>query len=193
MDIEYIKKNYTFELLTKEHDLSYFQCDSKDLNDFLKDDALIQQKNKFNITKLICCDKKIIGYFSLLADTIKINKLSEEDSNKLNEKTDFKELPAIKIGRFAIDETYTNKGLGTLILENIMNIIYILSTEYIGVRYITVDGYAKAYNFYEKNGFSVLKKDKETINNIDKIIKKDPERTIALYFDINRASKELNE
>ena len=150
-------------------------------------------KNKFNITKLICCDKKIIGYFSLLADTIKINKLSEEDSNKLNEKTDFKELPAIKIGRFAIDETYTNKGLGTLILENIMNIIYILSTEYIGVRYITVDGYAKAYNFYEKNGFSVLKKDKETINNIDKIIKKDPERTIALYFDINRASKELNE
>lgn len=44
MDIEYIKENYRFETLTDEHDLSKFKCESDDLNDFLKNDALTQQK-----------------------------------------------------------------------------------------------------------------------------------------------------
>lgn len=48
MDMEYIKNNYRFELLTSEHDLSSFHCDSDDLNEFLKEDALIQQNYKFN-------------------------------------------------------------------------------------------------------------------------------------------------
>ena len=40
MEIEYIKNNYIFETLTEEHDLSNFECDSDDLNEFLKKDAL---------------------------------------------------------------------------------------------------------------------------------------------------------
>lgn len=189
MDMEYIKNNYRFELLTSEHDLSSFHCDSDDLNEFLKEDALIQQNYKFNMTKLICCDDEIIGYFSLLTDKIRISKLSENECNKIKLKTRFKKLPAIKIGRLALDKKYTNQGLGTIILESIMNIIYNLSINDVGVRYITVDGYVKAYHFYENNGFSVLKKDKNLIKSLNKIKKLNPERTIALYFDIYRASK----
>ena len=66
MDIEYIKQNYRFETLTDEHDLSNFECDSEDLTNFLKDDALTQQNSKLNLTKLIMCDSEIIGYVSLL-------------------------------------------------------------------------------------------------------------------------------
>ena len=66
MDIEYIKQNYRFETLTDEHDLSNFECDSEDLTNFLKDDALTQQNRKLNLTKLIMCDSEIIGYVSLL-------------------------------------------------------------------------------------------------------------------------------
>lgn len=189
MDIEYIKNNYRFELLTSEHDLSSFHCDSDDLNEFLKEDALIQQNYKFNITKLICCDDEIIGYFSLLTDKIRISKFSGDECNKIKLKTRFKELPAIKIGRLALDKKYTNQGLGTIILESIMNIIYNFSLNDVGVRYITIDGYVKAYHFYENNGFSVLKKDKNLIGSINKIKKLNPERTIALYFDIYRASR----
>ena len=42
MDMEYIKENYRFETLTEEHDLSEFECDSDDLNDFLKNDVQIE-------------------------------------------------------------------------------------------------------------------------------------------------------
>ena len=49
MDIEYIKNNYIFETLTDAHDLSDFECESDDLNDFLKNDALKQQNEKLNL------------------------------------------------------------------------------------------------------------------------------------------------
>ena len=72
MKIEDIKENYYFETLTEKHDLSYFDCGDEDLNDFLKKDALTQQKEKLNVTKLIMYNGKIIGFASLLTDTLKL-------------------------------------------------------------------------------------------------------------------------
>lgn len=50
MKINDIKNNYYFETLDETHDLSDFDCG--DLNNFLKEDALKQQKEKvLNILK----------------------------------------------------------------------------------------------------------------------------------------------
>ena len=130
MNIEYIKNNYRFETLTKEHDLSDFECESEDLNDFLKNDALKQQEEKLNLTKLIICDEEIIGFVSMLTDSMKINILRDKtEKEKIKDKLNISEnnrLPSIKIGRFAIDKKYAGKGLGTQILRNIIvNIIKI--------------------------------------------------------------------
>lgn len=48
MNLEYIKENYIFEKLTEEHNLEDFDCESEDLTDFLKNDALKQQKMHLN-------------------------------------------------------------------------------------------------------------------------------------------------
>lgn len=114
MDIEYIKENYRFETLNDEHDLSYFKCDSDDLNDFLKNDALTQQKSKLNVTKVVMCDDVIVGYVSLLTDTIPLKDIRDEDTkqdtkDQLNITSKKRKLPAIKIGRLAVDEGYANK------------------------------------------------------------------------------------
>lgn len=113
MDIEYIKENYKFETLTEKHDLSNFECDSDDLNDFIKNDALNQQQDKINITKLITCDDEIIGFVSLLTDTIPLKNIRDENirlklklhyNENIEKVPKKKPLPAIKIGRFAIDK-----------------------------------------------------------------------------------------
>ena len=141
MNINYIKNHYTFETLTNNHDLSNFECESKDLTEFLKNDALKQQKNKLNLTKLIICDNEIIGYFSLLTDTIPLKNIREKDTkkeikNQLAITSKNKLLPAIKIGRFAIDKKYARKGIGSDVLLNILyNIKNILSIV-IMLRYI---------------------------------------------------------
>lgn len=78
MDIEYIKNHYKFETLTQKHDLSNFECESEDLNDFIKNDALKQQNDKVNITKIITCDGNIIGFVSLLTDVIPLKNIWDD-------------------------------------------------------------------------------------------------------------------
>ncbi|WP_296872205.1 N-acetyltransferase [uncultured Methanobrevibacter sp.] len=189
MEIEYIKNNYKFETLSEEHDLSDFECESEDLNDFLKNDALKQQKEKLNLTKLITCDGEIIGFVSLLTDSIKLKIINENAvkitiKNKLNI-SENNRIPAIKIGRFAISKKYAKKGLGSHILKSIiLNIKNIAETE-VGLRFIIVEGYASAYTFYvNHNNFHSLKKDENEIKKLDKIIQQNPERTFDLYLDL---------
>lgn len=191
MDIEYIKQNYKFETLTEKHDLSGFECDSDDLNDFLKNDALQQQENKLNLTKLIICDGEIVGYVSLLTDTIPLKDirddiLKEDIKSQLNITSKKKGMPAIKIGRLAVDKKYSGKGLGSDILMNILFNVKNIAENYVGLRFVTVYGYAKAYNFYvEHNNFKNLKKDDEKIRKkLDTIIERNPNQTFYLYLDL---------
>ena len=191
MDIEYIKKNYRFSTLTDNHDLSAFKCSSNDLNDFLKSKALIQQKEKLNVTKLIMINNIIVGFVSLLTDTISLKNIRDENIKQeiknllvINNPSEKRNLPAIKIGRFAVDEKYSNNGLGSEILMSVLFNIKEISENYIGLRFVTVDAYAIAYKFYTKFGFNNLKKDNDKINKIDKIIERDPKHTFCLYLDL---------
>jgi len=94
-------------------------------------------------------------------------------------------IPATKIGRYAIDEKYTKKGLGSVILLNVVKNIEIIS-ENIGLRYITVDAYATAYDFYRKNNFNHFQISSEInkVNKLEKIKKHNPEQTILMYQDL---------
>ncbi len=190
MDIEYIKENYRFETLTDDHKLSDFKCESEDLNNFLKDDALTQQKSKLNLTKVVMCDDTVVGYVSLLTDTIPLKDIRDEDTKQdIKDQLDLtskkRKLPAIKIGRLAVDEEYTHKGLGSEILMSILFNIKNIAENNVGLRFVTVEGYAKAYKFYTDHNFINLKKDDDKIKEeLDIIIERDPERTFYLYLDL---------
>ncbi|MEE0925076.1 MAG: N-acetyltransferase [Methanobrevibacter sp.] len=189
MDIEYIKENYYFEILNEKHDLSNFECDSNDLTNFLKNDALKQQDMNLNLTQLVICDNEIVGFFSLLTDTLKLKTLENNNLKKeIKLELDISEnneIPAIKIGRLAIDKKYSKKGLGSHILRNILLSILNLSKTKVGLRFVTVDAYATSLNFYvKKNNFSSRKSDTETLKKIDKIKKQNPNRSFILYLDL---------
>ena len=190
MDSEYIKENLHFEILTEEHDLSKFECESRDLTDFLRNDALKQQGLNLNITQLAVCDGEIIGFVSILTDVIKLNVLDNRDvmdeiKEELNLIEDNNNVPAIKIGRFAIDKKYAGKSLGKFIFRNVLLSILYMSKNKVGLRFITVEAYATAFNFYvEKNNFSYRKSDAKLIKKLDKIIERDPERQFNLHLDL---------
>lgn len=192
MKIEDIKENYYFETLTAEHDLSDFDCGDKDLNDFLKNDALAQQKEKLNVTKLVMYNGDIIGFASLLTDTLNLKNIKDENlrlkiKGKLNINSNKRGISAVKIGRLAIDRKYSNKGLGSHILRSILNNLKKISENKVGFRFIIIEEYAKAFNFYVvRNGFEYLKKDEKSIKNIDFIMNRDPTKTFYLYLDLEK-------
>lgn len=60
-----------------------------------------------------------------------------------------------------------------------------ISKNIVGLRFITVEASAKAFNFYvEKNKFKYRKNDKKFIDKMDMIIKQNPQRCFNLYKDL---------
>lgn len=194
MNIEYIKENYIFETLNQHHDLNDFECESQDLTDFLKNDALNQQNMNLNLTQLVICDEIIVGYVSILTDSMKLKILEDEETkkeicNELNI-SENNELPAIKIGRFAIDKKYAKQVLGSHILANVLLSMLKLSKTKIGFRVIIVEAYAIALDFYIKNNFYTRESDKEILKKIDMIKKQDPTRCFNIYLDLKDIKEE---
>ncbi len=189
MICEKIIQQYRFEKLTDEHDLSNFDCGNENLNRYLKNEALKQQEGMLNLTTLVMYENEIIGYFSLLTDSFKVKEITDEKTIEeiKNKKPSVKNVPAVKIGRLAIDKKYRNCGIGTHVLRNIINDILYLSKNIVGVRFITVDGLATAYHFYtKKNKFEILRNSMKKIDKIDKIIKQNPNQILNLYLDLER-------
>lgn len=189
MNSNHIKENYTFEKLSKEYNLNEFDCGDDDLNDFLKNDATIQQNNYLNITKLIIYNNKVIGFFSLLTDTIELKNLVPNQKNLYKKEIPYRKIPSLKIGRLALSKEYINKGIGSHVFINIILNIIKISQEYAGLRFITVDGYVKSYNFYLKHNFTHLKRHEKDIKNIEQLKIKNPTKTINMYQDIKRLNK----
>ncbi|GHU73946.1 hypothetical protein FACS189413_18640 [Bacteroidia bacterium] len=134
-------------------------------------------------TYLIETDTETVAYFCLSNDNL---KREVKDRLTADEKTIWNRLsriiphpkrrgtyPAVKIGRLAVAKKYAGSGMGRKIL-NIVTQIYLEQNQRSGCRFITVDAYANAFGFYQKNGFDFIT-DKD---NGDK--------TRALFFDLKR-------
>jgi len=93
MNDEKIKENYEIKKLNKNHDLSNFTCGSKDLDNFLKEQFLEDFSKKLNVTYLTIFDGEIMGYFTLLSDSIELKSIHENIGS-------YKKFPAIKLGRW---------------------------------------------------------------------------------------------
>ena len=138
-----------------------FDCGDDDLNEFLLKDSFDNIKNKLSIIYLCYYQKELVGFFTLSADSKKVN-------NKL--KINYRTYPAVKIGRFAVEINQENKGIGTGLIDIIKYAL--IDNPQSGCRFITVDAYNDAIPFYTKNGFVM-------VNSFQK-----DRRTQPMFFDL---------
>ena len=177
MNKEEIMQKYRIEKLKPHHYLDDFDCEKKGLNKFLKEDALEQQENNFNVTYLAIHNDIILGYYSLLADYIHLKEV-DFSVNK-----EFKNAPAIKIGRLARDIDFKGYGLGEELLDNIYNQILKCKNVF-GIKYITVDSYVTARHFYNNNRFLYI--NNVNITKLKKAEKRNPNSTVVMYKDVKK-------
>jgi GNAT superfamily N-acetyltransferase len=168
--------------LHNEHDLSEFNCNHIDLNEFLQEKAYKQMAAKINVSYVILYQSKIIAYFTIAADSIRTKNIWPEDDEALKGKgITYKSLPALKLGRLAVDLRYQNMGLGSYLLENIIRKAQDLS-ESIGLRYITVDAYIPSLNFYIERYFILFPKEDKKIRRYHE--KPNENYTVSIYIDL---------
>lgn len=128
-----------------------FDCGDKDLNEFLIKDSLLSQELYLSNTMLVYSKGKLIGYYTLACDSIRLDKSKER--KEFPERKQIQSYPAIKIARMAFIEECHNQGCGTLIISYVLGFAHRLNKRGIGCRFITVDAYPEKVDFYLKRGF----------------------------------------
>ena len=141
-----------------------FDCGDEDLNSFLVEDAKGFLDKRIANSFILEDDGEVVAYFCLLNDKISKQEVSNSQWKKIKDKFPdgkrFSSYPAIKIGRFAVSYSHRGEQIGTKLMNLIKNML-IADSNYSAFRFITVDAYLNAVQFYEKNGFAKLTQKEE--------------------------------
>ena len=162
--------------LTPDYPLAAFDCGDDDLNRFLLDDAKHAQELRIANTFILEADDgRIAAYFCLLNDRISRSEITGSRWKKIRAKfpvsKQFRSYPCIKVGRFAVSVDYHGQSVGTWLMNKLKERLNVGQNQS-AFRYITVDAYLSAIEFYRKNGFQELTK------------KEEDEHTRLMFFDM---------
>lgn len=161
--------------LTSETSLGDFDCGDTDLNNFLVEDAVNFLDKRIATPYILLDEDTIVAYFCLLNDKISRQDVTNSQWKKIKgsftERKQFASYPAIKIGRFAVSSLYKGRNIGTDLMNLLKGMLHD-SPAYSAFRYITVDAYLSAIEFYKKNDFKPLSE-----KNVS-------EHTKLMYFDM---------
>lgn len=153
-----------------------FDCGDCDLNEFLLNDAHLYEEEFLAHTYVIVNEDEIVAYFSILADKVSRSLVPKNVWRKLGKKIPhekhFNSYPALKIARLAVSKKYKGREIGTNIIQSIAH-RSAQSSEFMACRFLTVDAYKSAKDFYIKNDFVTLINEEDSDSS-----------TIPMYMDL---------
>ena len=152
-----------FIQLTDAVDLSSFDCNDDNINEFLKEDALLYQKEKMANTFLFMKEDEVVAFFCVSNDCL--NDLGETRGftntvwNRLHRRQHIpnakriKQYPSIKIGRLGVGTKYHRTGLSYELMQFIKGFVTLDHKP--AARFLILDAYnqEKQIKYYQKNGY----------------------------------------
>jgi len=134
--------------LAREHELEAFASGVAPLDEWLKRRAWRNEAEGASRTFVCCAGMRVVGYYSLAAASV----LREAATGKVRRNIP-DPVPAVLIGRLAVDSTWRGQGLGAdLLRDAVLRIVG--AAETVGVRAILVHAISvEAKTFYERHGF----------------------------------------
>ncbi len=177
---------------TKE-DIHYFKSTScKELQDFLVENALMEQKFGLSKTYLFYHKNVLAGYMTLLTDKQQIEIKGKSDNlaafRKKTKISGYRSIPALKIGRLCVSDEFNSqmpfnkyKGLGTIMWVSILSLSKEISSK-IGCRVITTHAKKStgAHKWYKKLGFHYSHNEKRT----EEMLSSQEYEAIPMFYDL---------
>ncbi|MFV8762102.1 GNAT family N-acetyltransferase [Yersinia enterocolitica] len=140
----------TPEPLTSGHNVAEFCCSDIGLNEWLKKKALKNHSTGISRVYVICVENtnQVIGYYCLSTGSIQRNTAPGAYRRNAPDS-----LPVIVLGRLAIDQAYSGKGLGVALLKDAIYRTENIARQ-VGVRALIVHALNDdVRNFYTKFAF----------------------------------------
>jgi GNAT superfamily N-acetyltransferase len=189
-----LRKDCKFIKLTRINLINDFDCGDSDLNDFFNRDAILFQEQLLGKTFFFRLKEteKIVAAFSLSADSIKTRLLPSGRRGKVKQLIPHEKLlqsyPALLIGRLGVSVEFGGQGIGSQLLEVIMELSLELYSNL--ARFLTVDAYNNpgVLNYYRKNDFDFLftTEEQECENLKKSVAETEILRTRQMFFDLKR-------
>jgi GNAT superfamily N-acetyltransferase len=150
-------ERYIVEPLGRQHDRATFACGVEVLDRYLREQASQDQRRHVAAVFVLVdqVDRALAGYYTLSAASIELIDLPPEVARRLPR---YPVLPALLIGRLAVDRRRQGQGLGNLLLADALKRCVRLHTE-LGAMAVLVDAKDDlARTFYERFGFQRLER-----------------------------------
>lgn len=162
----FLEENCILSVLTEEilAESNPFTCGDDDMDEFFRQDAL--DYTHFLMGKSYCFrlkdDKRTIAAcFTISNDSIRIYDLPSSRRNAMwnitNREKMLTRYPSVLIGRLAVANSFSGRGIGSEIL-NFIRMWFLDESNKTGCRFAIVDAKNEPLilRFYEKNGFKTL-------------------------------------
>ncbi len=105
-----------FSLLSKSHDRTGFSCGNTALDTYLQKQARQDVQRGFS-TVIVATEEenpeKIIGYYTLAAASVALDRLPEETRKTLPR---YQDVPSVLLGRLAVSSTFQRQHIGSLLV-----------------------------------------------------------------------------
>lgn len=140
------------EPLESRHDRADFSCGNDSLDQYLRQQASQDVKRSLAAVFVTCAEasNSVVGYYTLSAFAIFPAELPEAITRKLPR---YDRLPAVLLGRLAVDQRLKGKSLGKLLLLDAL-FRGLKQVKQVGVLAVVVDAIDEnAVGFYKHFGF----------------------------------------
>lgn len=146
--------------LVSRKQLKDFRTGLEDVDAYFYEDAYKRHTELLSNVFLVTYHKKLVAFFSLSNDKITFEDVESEPCWKKFRTThfpnenDFVSFSALIIGYIGVDNRSQNVGIGTYLLNYIK--AKAKKAPVGGARFLTVNSYREAFDFYLKNGFKFI-------------------------------------
>ncbi|BEV15906.1 GNAT family N-acetyltransferase [Herbaspirillum sp. DW155] len=137
---------------TALHDRSRFECGSPALNRYLREQVTQDIRRRVAACFVAVDDEqRVAGFYTLASASVPLARLSEALRRKLPR---YGAIPAIRLGRLAVDHEFKGRGLGGALLVNAL--YRAIATEIPGAVMVVDAKDVQAAAFYRHHGFVAL-------------------------------------
>src|SRR5437773_5167460 len=126
------------EKLKAEHDVSAFNSGEPTLDEWLQQRALANEESGASRTYVVCSGNQVVGYYALANGAIAHNEVTGRVRRNMPDP-----VPAMVIGRLAIDQAYQGQGIGAALLRDAI-LRTLQAAEIAGIRAILVHAISDA-------------------------------------------------
>jgi len=171
-----ILQNVVLVPYSSGYKLGDFDCGIDDYNNFLTNDARYYTEQNISQVRLLIHKQTadIISYVALSTDSFLLDK---EEKQRENIDIPINSIPALKIGKLAVDRHYKDKPYGSFMLWLALGVLEQINETGVGCRFLVVDAditqNPSTPQFYEKNDF--VHNEKENKNRT---------RSVSMRYDV---------